>query len=136
MKLKLSRLLKLVNLDFAMAGFYSSSMRSVQILPPPGEPGTFLGFPLCLDSSQLEADIAILGIPYGDPYGVAQVCNDQSRAPAAIRRESHGLAGKGRFIGMDIMEITPGRDLNGITCITAGQLILNFIGVTARAIHR
>ena len=44
----------------------------------------------------------------------------------------HGLAAKGRLIGMDIVEITPSTDLNEITCITAGQLILNFIGLTAR----
>ncbi len=43
-----------------------------------------------------------------------------------------GLAAKGRLVGMDIVEITPSRDLNEITCITAGQLILNFIGLTAR----
>jgi len=52
---------------------------------------TFLGFPLCTDVSQFNADIAILGIPYGDPYGIAGVTNDQSRAPAAIRRASADL---------------------------------------------
>lgn len=45
-----------------------------------------------------------------------------------------GLAAKGRLVGMDIVEITPSRDLNEITCITAGQLILNFIGLTARSL--
>lgn len=44
----------------------------------------------------------------------------------------HGLSSKGRFIGMDIVEITPKRDLNEITCITAGQLMQNFIGLQAR----
>ena len=44
----------------------------------------------------------------------------------------HGLSAKGRLIGMDIVEITPSRDLNEITCITAGQLIQNFIGLRAR----
>ena len=93
-------------MDFAQAGFYSSPMTSVQTLPPPAEPGTFLGFPLCLDISRLEADIAILGIPYGDPYGVAQVSNDQSRAPAAIRRESHGLT-----LGLDHWDLDLGGPL-------------------------
>lgn len=61
-------------------------------------------------------------------------------APAAggllfhqVRRLIHGLVQKGRLLGMDIVEITPRRDLNGISSLTAGQLILNFIGATARA---
>ena len=33
----------------------------------------------------------------------------------------------------DIVEITPGRDVNGITALTAGQLILNYIGAAVRA---
>ena len=45
----------------------------------------------------------------------------------------HGLAAKGRLAGMDIVEITPKRDLNDITAITAGRLILNLIGAAARA---
>jgi agmatinase len=37
------------------------------------------------------------------------------------------------MLGMDIVEITPKRDLNGISSLTAGQLILNFIGAAVRA---
>jgi agmatinase len=61
-------------------------------------------------------------------------------APAAggllfhqVRRLIHGLIQKGQLVGMDIVEITPKRDLNGISSLTAGQLILNFIGAAARA---
>jgi agmatinase len=50
-----------------------------------------------------------------------------------VRSLIHGLARKGRLVGMDIVEITPGRDVNGITALTAGQLILNFIGAAVRA---
>jgi agmatinase len=50
-----------------------------------------------------------------------------------VRRLIHGLVQKGRLLGMDIVEITPKRDLNGISSLTAGQLILNFIGATAWA---
>jgi agmatinase len=50
-----------------------------------------------------------------------------------VRQLIHGLVQKGRLVGMDIVEITPKRDLNGITSLTAGQLILNFIGAAARA---
>ncbi len=34
---------------------------------------------------------------------------------------------------MDVVEITPMRDLNAITAITAGRLILNLIGAAVRA---
>lgn len=47
----------------------------------------------------------------------------------------HGLVEKGRVVGMDICEITPARDVNDITSITAGRLILNLIGKAARAGH-
>ena len=45
----------------------------------------------------------------------------------------HGLVAKGPVLGMDIIEITPKRDLNGITALTAGRLIINLIGAAARA---
>ena len=50
-----------------------------------------------------------------------------------MRALIHGLAAKGRVVGMDIVEITPKRDVNGITSIAAGRLILNLIGAAARA---
>jgi agmatinase len=34
---------------------------------------------------------------------------------------------------MDIVEITPKRDVNGISAITAGRLIVNLIGRAVRA---
>lgn len=45
----------------------------------------------------------------------------------------HGLVRKGRVVGMDIVEITPKHDVNQITCITAGRLIVNMIGQAVRA---
>lgn len=50
-----------------------------------------------------------------------------------MRTLIHGLVGKGRVLGMDIVEITPKRDVNGITAITAGRLICNLIGKAVRA---
>jgi agmatinase len=50
-----------------------------------------------------------------------------------VRSLIHGLVRKGRLVGMDIVEITPKCDLNGISSLTAGQLILNFIGTAVRA---
>ena len=46
---------------------------------------TFLNFPLELDLYSMEADIAVLGIPYGKPYDTASMANDQSRAPDVLR---------------------------------------------------
>jgi len=49
------------------------------------------------------------------------------------RRLIHGLVKKGRVVGMDVVEITPRADVNQITCITAGRLIVNLIGMAVRA---
>ncbi|CAB1074080.1 arginase [Alkalispirochaeta odontotermitis] len=64
----------------------------LKTIPPRSTSGTFLNFPLCKDIDSLEADIAILGIPYGDPYSMEEVSSDSSNAPAAIRRESQRLS--------------------------------------------
>ncbi|MGH7070119.1 MAG: agmatinase [Acetobacteraceae bacterium] len=49
------------------------------------------------------------------------------------RQLVHGLVRKGRVVGMDVVEITPSSDVNRITCITAGRLIVNLIGAAVRA---
>ncbi|WP_171181881.1 agmatinase [Ruegeria sp. HKCCD8929] len=58
---------------------------------------SFLDIPLALDLDALEAEgahVAILGVPYGDPYSIDEVTNDQTNAPTAVRQAS-GRAGKG-----------------------------------------
>jgi agmatinase len=50
-----------------------------------------------------------------------------------MRKLIHALVKKGRVVGMDIVEITPKLDVNRITCITAGRLIVNLIGAVVRA---
>ncbi len=53
---------------------------------PPGKGcRSFLNFPLQLDLDQLCADFAVLGIPYGMPYGQSDWPNDQCLAPDALR---------------------------------------------------
>ena len=59
--------------------------------PPRSEYITFMDFPLCTDLSQLDARFAILGIPYGSPYTLKEMTNDQSNGPTAIRRASDRL---------------------------------------------
>ncbi len=47
---------------------------------------TFLYSELATDLDALQADIAFLGIPYGDAYTFAEIVNDQTNMPAAMRR--------------------------------------------------
>lgn len=62
---------------------------SDRLVDPPGEtPRGFLDFPVALDLEALEADIAVLGVPFGMPYDAASMANEQSRAPDALRRVS------------------------------------------------
>jgi len=50
------------------------------------------------------------------------------------RKLIHGLVRKGRVVGMDIVEIQPGKDnASNLTCVTAGRLIVNLIGASIRA---
>lgn len=50
-----------------------------------------------------------------------------------MRTLIHGLANKGRVVGMDVVEIAPERDHNRQTVIAAGRFIYNMIGATVRA---
>lgn len=49
------------------------------------------------------------------------------------RKLIHGLARKGRVVGMDVVEILPSMDVNRISLITAARLFVNMIGATVRA---
>jgi agmatinase len=55
---------------------------------PPEGGTTFLGSPYVADIAALEADLAVLGIPYGVPYGMRGVAGPSAAAPAAIRAKS------------------------------------------------
>ena len=50
-----------------------------------------------------------------------------------MRKLIQGLVKKGKVLGMDIVEITPSKDINGISAITAGRFICNLIGSAVRA---
>jgi agmatinase len=52
-----------------------------------------MDFEIVTDLDSPEADVAILGIPYGDPYSIDEVTNDQSNAPTAIRRATRRVSG-------------------------------------------
>ena len=50
-----------------------------------------------------------------------------------MRQLIRGLINEGRVIGMDLVEITQTKDLNGLSAITADRFICNFIGHAVRA---
>ena len=47
---------------------------------------SFHDLPIVLDLDTIDADVAILGIPYGAPYSMDEVTNDQTNAPTHVRR--------------------------------------------------
>ena len=53
-------------------------------------------------------------------------------AAFAAKVEDSGLVAKGHIVGMDVVEITPSTDVNQITCITAGRMIVNMVGAVIR----
>ena len=59
---------------------------------PKGIAKGFLGFPLNLDLENLDAQIAILGVPYGLPYYPNELANDQSKAPDLLRQNAQDAA--------------------------------------------
>ena len=101
-------------------------MTSALIEPPGTTADTFLGFPFVADLDNLDADIAILGIPYGMPYEASAEANDQSKAPNAIRQspdESFIAYTRNHFdwnLGGYLLD---GRDVKIVDCgnVTADQ---------------
>ena len=66
--------------------------------PPKRGFQSFHDFPIVNDLDNFEADIAIIGIPFGDPYSMGEASNDQSNAPTHIRRFcERALRGLDRF---------------------------------------
>lgn len=50
-----------------------------------------------------------------------------------MRKLIQGLVKKGKVVGMDIVEITPRKDINQITALTACRFFVNLIGTAVRA---
>lgn len=53
---------------------------------------SFLASDVCTDLSGINADFAVLGIPYGVPYGMDGVHTDASNAPSVFRRRTERFA--------------------------------------------
>ena len=78
---------------------------------------SFLGFPLELNLDALDANIAILGIPYGMPYSATEMANDQSRAPDAIRQASDQTPVSRERYDWDLGgSLLDGRDVSVVDC--------------------
>ncbi len=97
-------------------------------VPPRAVFTTFMNVPLATDLDRLDAHFAIIGMPYGDPYSIDEVTNDQTNAPTAVRRATARLSSfdhwdfdvggtifDGRAIKVVDVGDVPGeaRDLNG-----------------------
>ena len=57
-------------------------------IAPRRAPDTFLGAVPVSSLEGLVADIAFLGVPYGQAYSYEDITNDQSNAPTAMRNAS------------------------------------------------
>ena len=84
---------------------------------PKREFQSFHDFPIVTDLDNMDADIAILGIPFGDPYSMGEASNDQCNAPTHIRRYcERALRGLDRYdfdIGGTLLD---GRDIKVVDC--------------------
>ena len=86
---------------------------------PRVSPCTFLDFPLVTDLDRFDADIAILGIPFGMPYAAASMANDQSLAPDAIRQFTNqsDIAYTRNHFDWDLRgPLLDGRDVGVVDC--------------------
>ena len=92
-------------------------MTSDLTVAPKREFQSFHDFPIVTDLDNMEADIAILGIPFGDPYSIGEASNDQCNAPTHIRRYcERALRGLDRYdfdIGGTLLD---GRDIKVVDC--------------------
>ena len=58
-----------------------------RLTPVPAGRPTFLDVPRCTELRTLEADVAVVGVPFAAPYDL-QTAAAQSRGPAALREQS------------------------------------------------
>jgi agmatinase len=83
---------------------------------PIGKP-TFAGLPRCEDIASLDAQIAIIGVPYGIPASMEASRAPSSEAPDAIRAESLRF---GRYVDHHDIDlggpILAGRDIRVVDC--------------------
>ena len=85
--------------------------------PPQHGHRTFLFSELATDLDTLQADIAFLGIPYGSAYSVADIANDQSNGPTALRQASDRIVRSLERYDFDVGgPLYDGRDIKAVDC--------------------
>src|SRR5437870_2039501 len=78
---------------------------------------TFLFSPLADDLDTLVAHFAFLGLPFGSPYTIEEVTNDQTRAPTAVRQASDRIARNLERFDFDVGgPVFDGRDIKLVDC--------------------
>jgi len=83
---------------------------------PSGRP-TFLGVPRAVDLDLLEADVAVIGIPYTTPYDLPSSRSPASAASETVREQSQQLAGRISHYDFDIGgDLFAGRDVRIVDC--------------------
>ena len=96
---------------------------------PPDQP-TFAGFPRCGRLEELEADVAIIGIPYKSPYEISvpavgggkPVRSPGPEAAAALRRQSQSYSLSLRNHDFDFDgDLFAGREVRVVDC---GDLVM------------
>lgn len=92
-------------------------MNNDLVSSPANTTNTFLDFPLVLDLDSLQADIAVLGIPFGKPYRYTEIANPQSLAPDAIRKSSEMVEYTRNHYDWDLGgTLLNGRDIKIVDC--------------------
>lgn len=95
---------------------------------------SFLGVPICHDLDALDAEIAILGIPFGIPYGMAGVASASAAAPAAIRAQSVRFGSVLEHYDFDLGgPLLDGRAVRIVDCGDVPGDPLDLVGNAARA---
>lgn len=111
-------------------------MADPRIVPVPiGQP-SFLGMPRCEDLDTLEADVAIIGVPYGYPHDMENSTSPSSTAPAALRAQSMRWASVLSHYDYDFGgDIFNGREVRIVDCgdvaMTPGAYAENSRATTA-----
>ena len=86
-------------------------------IAPKSGSNTFFNFPLACDFENFNADLAILGLPHGMPYTKNEAFNDQTNAPAAIRKASEWACRALHRYDFDLGgTLFDGRTINAVDC--------------------
>jgi agmatinase len=101
--------------------------------PDHGHP-SFLYSEVSTDLDNLAADIAFLGIPYGSPYSMEDVNNDQSNAPNAVRQVTDRAVRSLERYDFDLGgPLYDGRDIRFVDCGNVPGNMHDFAEHSARA---